>query len=1160
MQFAGVDIPEKLVEAAKNGNLVVFAGAGVSKQKPLELPLFDELVSAIKEKVDLADCLRPRGDGEAAEKYLDYLEEQHCDIRSACCEVLEVHGESTSLHWELSRLFKDVASVKIVTTNFDKCFENVFDPEDAPKVFCAPALPLGKSFTGVVYLHGSVDDPGTMVLTAKDYGSAYVSDGWASRFLVSLFKSYTALFIGYSCNDALVDYLTRSISSDIDGNAFALLWENESADEWSARGVEVIRYKSHDDLPAIMKDVADNFALGVADRAKRVEAICRTNESLKGSNEEFVRQALTWNDPKDRVVFTRAFCNGSDSIMHLKNLESWGLTGFLTKQNLDDSEYQLLRWAIRCFSVGETEEFQTFCSKKYSLLSSRFFDQLVWHLASSDARADNVGPWVAWIEAASHVNLSQIGDFLSDIALRVNHAEITLAIARLLLRVGLSFKETLVGGCPAPTAVVAVDASYDGERLLKAVRANADEIGGRLFDYCLRQIEIAYSIQSSCWTMDSFDSISYMRSSVAEHEQDCYSSGAGSILLTMARECKDYIDIKAKAKECLDSKCSLIVRLGLWLAEESDALDQSLALLRENDYLFEVDLRHEAFSLLKAGYGLADENEKNAFEKYLRSKRTVDEDSLYDYQCFNICSWVLRSYEDDERLAKLRDDILADNPSFKEREHPDFSHYMTSGGVDIEAECHLDPENLTKENLLTIMEAPPQPDKFATSSDYVSVAASDYPERALSILEALLDCERTPLESQLTNYLIRFLPWTKVFDSVAERGNMLSECLRHKDLFESVLQALCSVTFWGERKVEWTFPVYAKLVDGVLEGLLLVLEGEQDMSGFGSSTWASISLNHPIGGAISFVAGLGSVSKTDVEARICREKYELLINALIPLIRKETDVAKCAIAGLFAHIGIMFEMMPEKATQQILPLLDSVSWTALPAWEGMACSRDKSFACWRATEPYWPGLFLGRVDLGKDCLNALAKSYVSLAMALHSGEESRRMICQCASASLESCRASLFQLGSWLKQAEDAQKLKIWDEWLGESISFLQSQYAGDGSSLADTVVEFYARWLRDHPVLRAGLIETMADGALSVESGNVFVSKETWGEIASEENLTEPQKAKCIASLVHCEKHFHYKKSAKNAVKAIDLEKLSPNDVTVLKDEFARQGMYDIW
>ena len=47
MRFVeGVDIPEEVLEAHREGKLVLFVGAGASKAAPSNLPLFDELAKS----------------------------------------------------------------------------------------------------------------------------------------------------------------------------------------------------------------------------------------------------------------------------------------------------------------------------------------------------------------------------------------------------------------------------------------------------------------------------------------------------------------------------------------------------------------------------------------------------------------------------------------------------------------------------------------------------------------------------------------------------------------------------------------------------------------------------------------------------------------------------------------------------------------------------------------------------------------------------------------------------------------------------------------------------------------------------------------------------------------------------------------------------------
>jgi hypothetical protein len=140
------------------------------------------------------------------------------------------------LHSNLLRLFENSAKVRLVTTNFDLHFtsaaESFFSSNVRPDIYSAPALPLGGDFYGIAYLHGSVERPERLVLTDADFGRAYLTEGWARRFLQQLFASYVVMFVGYSFTDPVVPYLARGLPPESAGKRrFALTKEGDS-DRW----------------------------------------------------------------------------------------------------------------------------------------------------------------------------------------------------------------------------------------------------------------------------------------------------------------------------------------------------------------------------------------------------------------------------------------------------------------------------------------------------------------------------------------------------------------------------------------------------------------------------------------------------------------------------------------------------------------------------------------------------------------------------------------------------------------------------------------------------------------------------------------------------------------------------------------------------------------
>ena len=144
--------------------------------------------------------------------------------------------------------------------------------EDYPEVYNAPALPLGRDFTGIVYLHGSIEQPPpSLVVTDRDFGRAYLTDAWAARFLQDMFRNFTVLFIGYSHNDVVMSYLARGLLPDsLPRFGFA---SDDPPAEWPGLGIKPICYPSADEHAALgeaMGKWADFSRMGLLDHERRI--------------------------------------------------------------------------------------------------------------------------------------------------------------------------------------------------------------------------------------------------------------------------------------------------------------------------------------------------------------------------------------------------------------------------------------------------------------------------------------------------------------------------------------------------------------------------------------------------------------------------------------------------------------------------------------------------------------------------------------------------------------------------------------------------------------------------------------------------------------------------------------------------------------------------
>ena len=206
--------------------------------------------------------------------------------------------------------------VRIVTTNFDLLFDTAARDLFAkqPDLFKAPALPLGREFIGIVHVHGRLDQPQGMVLTDADFGRAYLTDGWASRFLVELFRSTTVMFVGYSHDDTVMKYLARALPESDAGRRFILTDEADD-NRWSVLGIEPVYFpkRDYDQLNVAIRDLAAYARRGLLDWRHEITEIARRPPSPDASEAETIREALAEGRSAGATVPFPRKCDNCDT-------------------------------------------------------------------------------------------------------------------------------------------------------------------------------------------------------------------------------------------------------------------------------------------------------------------------------------------------------------------------------------------------------------------------------------------------------------------------------------------------------------------------------------------------------------------------------------------------------------------------------------------------------------------------------------------------------------------------------------------------------------------------------------------------------------------------------------------------------------------------------
>lgn len=263
MQFVtnGPDIPDVLLQAHEEGRVVFFCGAGISR--PAGLPDFGGLVQRLfqqaGEPADGAesDLIGQSQFDHAIGRYERRIQGGRTTTRRGLPSILTADLTkrlALTTHFALLTLGRSHdGGLKLVTTNFDTLFEVAASHYclSAPTVYHDP--PTRLRWDGVVHLHGrmpgqpSADDLDQLVLSDGDFGQAYLTQGWAARFVAGLFRDYTLCFVGYSIDDPVLRYMTAAHALDGTQKMFAFAsYETGKAESalkaWKDKHVSPILY------------------------------------------------------------------------------------------------------------------------------------------------------------------------------------------------------------------------------------------------------------------------------------------------------------------------------------------------------------------------------------------------------------------------------------------------------------------------------------------------------------------------------------------------------------------------------------------------------------------------------------------------------------------------------------------------------------------------------------------------------------------------------------------------------------------------------------------------------------------------------------------------------------------------------------------------------
>lgn len=939
-----VEFPDELIAAHRAGSLVIFVGAGASRDAPSDLPDFRTLAVTIAAEAQVSPT---KADLARLDDLLGRLADGQFDVHGRVAAHLNrPSSRPNRLHRAIAALSAATRPVRIVTTNYDLHLSTALrDRGTAFDEYAGPALPIGDDFTGLVYLHGNLtQSPSRLVVTDRDFGSAYLTTAWAARFLERMFAHFSVLFVGYSHDDMVMRYLARGLGP---GSQRYILTPEPEAAEWRSLGIHPLGYEvvgdSHDTLVDAVGGWAELASMGLLDHRQRVAELVGSPPSQVPEEDSyleaviadpgrvrfFVESArgehwLTWaaNQPE----FTRLFDRSAPPSECSSMLASWFAEHYVADEQLSATALRVVQQMGGRLSVT-----------MWGAIGHRL------HVVNAP-RPTWLTAWLVLLvrDAPDDANLPWL-----DFALHACRWPADASTALMLL-------ERLT----EPYAVLGPSVSGESTQFDIVCRGSehwvreawttffAPHIGSMApsllatADAHLRRAHrqlVALGGAENGW-----DPLSYRRSAIEPNDQDQLHATFDVVIDAARDSLQTLIDAGDERgpgylATWAESGVPLLQRLAVhgWTYRTDVSCDQKLVWLKRQGWLYNVALRHEVFRLVATALPGASPRAADALvADAARGPEDLADVDLHAYARFNALSWIHRHALELGSATSALESLRNEHPTFEEQEHPDLTRWWVSGPVMrrppmSEEELHRriagDPPGAVAE--LRVYESIPFSLDGSTWSDALRLLTSTvtrHPTDGLAVLDAP-GGDQPALASAVINGWSAAQVEPDVAVSILQR-------LAEVDL-ASVADSLSRLLFEGGGSAAcptaWhQLPASRQLATALWDSL------EPTDVTPDTNRWLDHAINHPAGRIALFWAHTVESAWTDAGDRwegIPNDVHEALERLLV----RDDLSAALARAVLASQAYFFFRADRAWYEAHIFPLLDWTKTTwALPAWDG----------------------------------------------------------------------------------------------------------------------------------------------------------------------------------------------------------------------------------
>jgi hypothetical protein len=1076
-KLGSIKFDDRILDALRDESLAVFAGAGVSMGPPSSLDDFPTLVSKIAQRPG-HEITGP------LDRFLGQMHHVGMAVHERAAQLLSPAGsEPNALHYDLLKIFRTVEKIRVVTTNFDLHFEAAANRlfGEAPEVYRAPALPLGYDFTGIVHVHGALPRAKELVLTDADFGRAYLTEGWARRFLVDVFRRYTVLFVGYRHDDVVMNYLARALPADGVAGRYVL---TDTGDNWELLGITPIRFKKSidaDEYSELYEGVnllAERSCRGVLDWQSRLAELGSrtppTDEEAIGEVEQALRELHT----------TRFILNFARDPEWLRWLDARKyLDSLFTIGDLSERDQLLVGWLAENFAIEHADmAFEILAAHNLQM------NPLLWWSIGRELGVATDKPlpetalkrWITIMLGSAPVRADR--HVLMWLAERSNSQGCVDLVLKLFIAMGkhkLSVKPRfelpeeednentrhIVAECP-----LHVDHWAMNEVWTKHLQIHLDQIARPLISGVARCLEdIHHDLKA--WDMASrdWDPVSYRRSAIEAHEQDQFPE-AIDVLIDAARDALDWIgsnatdQLSAWTETLVNSDVPLLRRLALYAitVHPSQSSDERLRWILDRVGLHEFLEHHEIHRAVALSYASATDEARQAVVQAVLAHTLQASDNFTSEERtarahFNWLTWLVQAKPDCSSAELALTPIRAKYPNWLPSDYPDFTSWTGSGGR-VGSQSPWSVQELLAH----------EPSKKIDELINFKGSHFDGPDRE-GLLSSLRDAckENVHWAFSLAESLVERKLWSSDLWSSALRG------VREADLtiddWRDVFNVISRPELFMAQAYNISQLLYALVRDGGKVFALEILEQanvialplwkalEPNAKDEDVNDWLSIAINRPAGVIVEFwINGLALLMRGKSGAdRVLPDNYRQWFT----MVAQDTTIKGGMGRSLLASQTAFLSGLDEEWTHTyVLPLFsDSDPKKFAQAWDG--------FLVWGRLNPalvdaLLPAFMEAIRRLGQDLPTGrrrFMEFYAALAV-LHVADPTQQLLpVLFQNGVLEDRISFASHFRFLLQQMQSSAKRELWDRWLNR---YWQDRLQGIPAVLDEAEIREMLEWL----------------------------------------------------------------------------------------------------